>query len=788
MGAVYEVRHEELGHSVALKEAFHTDDESLRRAFKREARTLAGLQHSGLPRVIDYFAEGDGLYLVMEYVDGDDLLKLLDMRGEPFTSEEVMGWMEQLLDVLEYLHTRPTPVIHRDIKPSNIKLSPSGKVILLDFGLSKGVAADASSVVASRSVFGFTLNYAPLEQILKADPNRAQPLTMVDADRVERILLTPTAAASDIYSLAATLYHLLTNQQPVQAPTRAVAVWSGKPDPLRPADKVNPRVPRDLAALLQKALRLDITERLGSAAEMREGLAEVLRRLGQTTDPTPAPAPPPAPRPILARLLAFLPEWSRPYALPAIGALLLATVLSTVFMLRPRSTSPPDPAVTSGASAASPTPLPPPESLADDDLIPFRKGNKWGFSLADRRIVVAPKYDGFEPFDGGLAKVWYTEQSGGDTRGSKSSKPRNVKKRYGFINKAGKEVIEVKYRDAGTFKNDLIRAFNFSDPQPICFRRKDDGVDPVGCPTPTASSPAPTPAPTRAPPVVFSYETNDDGKCRFVDGDLNPMTGYVYDECSSLSENMAGVRVGAVWGFIDASGRLKIQPRFQAVKYFSGELAAAQQNNLWGFINKNGDWVIQVKYTEVCQFSEGWACVKDRETGKYGYVDRAGTVWIRYEYDGAEPFRGGVARVKKVSREDDKDVTKYGYINTKNESVFSISYEAIEFPFGGEWAKFRRDGKWGVINKAEKVVVEPKYKDIKSYDLRGKLSNKLWRVELDGGIYFYISRDGTEYYEPEEDPAKQLTRAVPPDQPSLISIGLCNITSFMWYKQAQILN
>ncbi len=109
MGAVYEARHEELGHSFALKEAFHTDDESLRRAFKREAPPLAGLQHPGLPRVSDYFAEGDGLYLVMEYVDGDDLLKLLDARGEPFPAEEVMGWTEQLLDVLEYLHTPPRP-------------------------------------------------------------------------------------------------------------------------------------------------------------------------------------------------------------------------------------------------------------------------------------------------------------------------------------------------------------------------------------------------------------------------------------------------------------------------------------------------------------------------------------------------------------------------------------------------------------------------------------------------------------------------------------------------------
>jgi serine/threonine protein kinase len=123
MGAVYEAQHEELSHIVAVKETLHTDDDSLRRAFKREARILARLSHPSLPRVTDYFTEGDGLFLVMEHIAGDDLIELLNRRNEPFPIPDVLRWADQLLDVLKYLHTQEPAVIHRDIKPNNLKLN-----------------------------------------------------------------------------------------------------------------------------------------------------------------------------------------------------------------------------------------------------------------------------------------------------------------------------------------------------------------------------------------------------------------------------------------------------------------------------------------------------------------------------------------------------------------------------------------------------------------------------------------------------------------------------------------
>ena len=164
MGAVYEAIDERLDTVVALKETLFTE-ERLRKQFEREARLLARLHHQALPRVSDHFNEGDGQFLVMQYVAGDDLSAMLVQRDGPFPQEEVLRWADQLCDALDYLHTQDPEIIHRDIKPQNLKLTARGQIVLLDFGLAKGYAGQASVVTTSASIFGYTPNYAPLEQV-----------------------------------------------------------------------------------------------------------------------------------------------------------------------------------------------------------------------------------------------------------------------------------------------------------------------------------------------------------------------------------------------------------------------------------------------------------------------------------------------------------------------------------------------------------------------------------------------------------------------------------------------
>lgn len=249
MGTVFEAVDQRLDTTVALKETLFAD-ERLRKQFEREARLLARLHHPALPRVSDHFSEGEGQFLVMQYIAGDDLSEMMAKRQGPFPVDQVLAWTDQLLDALDYLHTQEPPIVHRDIKPQNLKLTARGQIILLDFGLAKGQVGELSRITTSASIFGYTPNYAPLEQI--------QGLG--------------TDARSDIYSVAATVYHLLTEVKPPDALTRAAAIVNGQPDPLVSASEANPAVNAQLADVLQRGMAQNREQRFRSAAEMRRAL------------------------------------------------------------------------------------------------------------------------------------------------------------------------------------------------------------------------------------------------------------------------------------------------------------------------------------------------------------------------------------------------------------------------------------------------------------------------------------------------------------------------------------
>ncbi len=250
-GAVYFARDEQLDIEIALKACVIIEDRLLRQ-FERVARMLGSLEHSALPKVNGYFNDNNTQFLVMEYIPGDDLLETRAKRGSAFSTNEVLKWADQLLDALEYLHSHQPPIIHRDIKPQNIKLTEEGKVVLLDFGLSK---RDASSIGIG------TLSYAPLEQLLGKG----------------------TDVRSDLYSLAATFYHLMTGLQPANAWVR----FNEPPDRLRPANVVNRLVSPAIADVLMQALSLEREGRPASATEMRRLLREAKQPAPEDQDESP---------------------------------------------------------------------------------------------------------------------------------------------------------------------------------------------------------------------------------------------------------------------------------------------------------------------------------------------------------------------------------------------------------------------------------------------------------------------------------------------------------------------
>jgi len=208
--AVKEVEYDRALPEEMLKEA--------RGQFQREATILARLDHPNLPKVSDFFSIKERDYLVMDFVPGKDLRQLMMEARHQDTfipEEQVLDWAEQLASALKYLHTQEHPILHRDIKPSNLKLTPNGLVKLVDFGLVKLLAPGEITITVLQGQG--TALYTPLEQY-GGDSGH-------------------TDARSDIYAFAGTLYHLLTNEPPLNVRDRFL-----NPGNLTRIREINPAV------------------------------------------------------------------------------------------------------------------------------------------------------------------------------------------------------------------------------------------------------------------------------------------------------------------------------------------------------------------------------------------------------------------------------------------------------------------------------------------------------------------------------------------------------------------
>ncbi len=247
MGAVYraqDLRFPNVMRVCAVKEMINTATdpqvrEMIVRNFEREASILATLNHPAIPQVYDYFTQDNRSYLVLEFVNGQDLEALLADWDGFLPEHQVVDWALQLCDVLTFLHNhKPRPIVFRDLKPSNIMLDDHKRIRLVDFGIAKLFESGAKGTMIG------TEGYSPPEQYRGV----AEP-------------------RGDVYALAATMHHLLSKQDPRLEPPFSFHE--------RPIHKTNPTVSRDLVDILDKALEYDINKRWGSAEEFRRALLSV---------------------------------------------------------------------------------------------------------------------------------------------------------------------------------------------------------------------------------------------------------------------------------------------------------------------------------------------------------------------------------------------------------------------------------------------------------------------------------------------------------------------------------
>ena len=268
MGAVYLAKDRNLGDAPrAVKEMVesHLDPSQHEKAigdFKRESLLLTALEHPSIPTIYDYFYD-DALsrfYLVMKYISGGDLASRLRAAvGGRLDEKTVTDWGMQVADVLDYLHSRPKPIIYRDLKPANLMIDGNtGRVMLIDFGIARWVTQQEKGVTAVG-----TMGYAPPELF----SGRVQP-------------------ASDVYSLGATMFHLLTGSDPQDNPL-LIFDFSKNPRPRQ----ITPSLSSEMEMILMRAVEYRPEDRYRTAGEMRNELANHLEKLmsGRVSYGMPAP-------------------------------------------------------------------------------------------------------------------------------------------------------------------------------------------------------------------------------------------------------------------------------------------------------------------------------------------------------------------------------------------------------------------------------------------------------------------------------------------------------------------
>ena len=281
MGSVYKAEDTNLGVLVAVKENLFTSADFAQQ-FRREAVILAGLRHPNLPRVTDHFViEGQGQYLVMDYIEGEDLRQRMDRLGL-LSEEEVITIGAAICDALSYLNSRVPPIVHRDIKPGNVKITPQGEIYLVDFGLAKEWDTSQKTATGARAM---TPGYSPPEQYGTAR----------------------TDQRSDIYSLGATLYAALTSFVPEDAMSRAMGQ-----EILSPIQETNPRVSKRLASAIEKALQVRPADRYQSAKDFKQALLDINKNIRRDTgEYRVAPPPDIYPAAVSDQNILHPPDWTK---------------------------------------------------------------------------------------------------------------------------------------------------------------------------------------------------------------------------------------------------------------------------------------------------------------------------------------------------------------------------------------------------------------------------------------------------------------------------------------------
>lgn len=723
---------------------------------KEEVNTsikVSGQQN--INRIFEAFVEKGYYVIVSDYADNGSLSEWLFKNANKAPSiEKAVEMMRGILNGLHNLHSKS--VVHRDLKPENILLHGEEPRIS-DFGTSRII----NSLSRTNNLGGSPLYMSPESFLQSKKP------------------------CVDIWSAGVIFYQLLSGKLPFIADNPSAlmkVIETEEPFPL------SEEIPFELKKVIEKALQKDPSKRFSTAKEMLEAVNRAFTAyLGRTIDdspfPEPSPHPPIKPKPVVNPIVSpepvidrhpepinipepinstptpsgFNKKWL--FVIPAL-ALLFFAALGGFWLF-----------------------------FGETKLIPFRKGDKFGFSDVKKNIIIEPKYEEAEPFHNGMAKV-------------------KLNGKYGFIDQTGKVVIPFKYDQCDLLiqpdlRTDLFISKLIGSQQFKKFYAENENLisvkmgDKFGLIDKFDKEVIPVKydGGLHISESLIAAKLNN--KSGYIDKTGKEVIPFIFDDAGGFIDGIAPVmRAGtkedksdSKWGFIDKTGKEIIPLKYESVGksskdfiFFSSDesLILAKINGKFGFIDKTGKEIIPFIYDEAVDFTNGLAAVmksgvkEDKSDDKWGFIDKSGKEVIPIKFEHVIPFIGDTIAAKLNGKE--------GYIDKKGNQVIPFMYEGIH-PFGfiDDLAFVKINGKGGFIDKTNNLVIEAKYNSTEKFDFFGPtfseglvdvgigkkkgyidktgkeiipfkydsaapFSNGLAKVTLNG-VSFYIDKSGTEYYE-----------------------------------------
>ncbi len=609
-----------------------TNFDYFKKRFIEEAKELAKFNHPCIVRVNDVFEENNTAYFVMDFIDGETLKSIITLNGR-LAPEVALPLMTGLLEAVKTVHK--SGLLHRDIKPDNVIIDKNNNAVLIDFGSARNFSESKTS---SQTAI-LTPGYAPIEQY---------------SDRARR------GAFSDIYSLGATLYYLLTGQKPIPATDRNLEV-------MKAPHQLYSDIPVTLSSAVMLAMNVKPEDRFQSVEEFQkalfEGMVQKERKVVDTFQSNEK------------NVAAYVAPKKSKKKLVITVALISVAAFVAVFLAK-------------GIFG---------QSSVQIKLIPVKVGDSYEYIDLTGKVAINPQFSEATAFRDGIALVKSSGEKG----------------KWGYIGEDGNYLISPQYTDAAAFSEGLAWVVTEKG-YPNCIGK--NGM--VQFSLQNAESAymfscglAAFKAYDLKGVIKYAFVNNKGVVQSWSTSNINGQEDGNYSDVDHFVNGVCAVQKQIndtlyYWGLINDKGTEISGFGYSKLTNVNGEFVIEDKDGKMGIMNSKGKVVISPQYESICPDKNLYAIKQD---GKYGWVNENNKTIINPQFEDAECFLGADFAVVKSAG-------KWGVIDKSGKLILSPQYDKAYPAINNNYIIVKSGEKYGMIDKLGKFIVNPQF-DLISDDL-----------------------------------------------------------------------